>query len=224
MDETDDDLLRRVACGELSATDEAVAARRERDDDFARALDELDRTRRLLDGVGAAERDLIEGAITEASEADVRLVHDSLRAALVERRSPRRRRPLGAILAAAAAVLLVALAARAALVGPEGDGLPPGVLSGDARIVAPREEVETFDVLELDYDALASSKSVVVEVVSVETGDVFVRHEELGSGRWTFSDEQRERMRAAGRVRIVVTLVPRVGDEEEFSAEAWLSR
>ncbi|MEM9381566.1 MAG: hypothetical protein AAGB93_16545 [Planctomycetota bacterium] len=224
MATSDDDLLRRVACGDLAAEDEAVVARRERDPEFARALEDIDRTLTLLDGVGAAERDLIDGAIADADADDVLLVRDSLRERLAERRSARRRRSFGVILAAAAAVLLIALGGKAAWIGGGEDALPRGLLSGDQRILVPRGVVAAFGELRLDYDELASSKSVVVEVMSAATGEVLVRHGELGTGRWTFSNDERSELRAAGHVRVVVTVIPRVGDPEEFSAEARLSR
>lgn len=225
MDASRESLLERVACGDLAPHDAEVVAAAKDDAEFAAALEELGRTGALLDAVGATDREVIDDSIAATRPEDERLVRESLDAALEQRRAGRGA-PRRLWLVAAVALLVAGLGFWASRDSAnDGDGGPPQLLSGDVRVESPRGEVARFETFELRYDGLASSKSVTVEFVSVESGDtLFPLTEGLEDGRWTFTDQQRAQLSDAGHVRVRVTVVPRVGDEEEFSAEAWLSR
>lgn len=210
-----DRLLEDLATGELPPDDPRVVSLRATDAEFDAAVRELEVLRGALDESAAIDRELVEGAIEGTSPEDRRLVQESLDAAL-RRPAPRITLLKRLSLVAAAALVAFVWFQSRGVENPD-DGT---LLGGDSRILEPHGRVEAFERVRLDYDALASARSVRTTVLAADDGEVLFERDELGTGTWILSEADRTKWNEEGAVRVRVEVVYRSGEEEELSAKA----
>lgn len=214
-----EDVLRRIACGDLGPEDREVRELVEGDPTMERSMDELRTVAAALDA--AARRDRALSA--QPTEADVALVRGFAEPRLARpARRPRAHRIPLAVAALAAAVLAVFWLVR-------DDAPPPPVYLGQGvvgELVAPVGEVadDAYGRFEWRTTTPGFDGRFVV-VVSGAQGRELARSPELDEPAWSPAPEVRELLRRQTWIRWEVTALDRSGTPAGFGwAEASSSR
>jgi len=220
-----EELLRRVACGELSAEADEVRAWSGRDPAFASAVRSWVELTSGLDALGSERRAAEQAAagLAEVPGADavaplVRRLSGATEAAA----APRPRRwPAWIALAAAAAVVLFLL--RPWETGPAGPRGPGRTLEGSGALadLDPHDEVGAYGRFSWRCDA-GKNDWFVVEVFPAEGGERVLASRELGGTEWTPTPDELARLPA--EIRWVVLWHRADGSTDTAEAWARLSR
>lgn len=191
----DEDLLRRLALGEVDGDDPTLRSRAEASPALAAAIDELQLVGEHLAATAEADRELVRASVDSATEEDRDLVLAALEEARGASGASESRPPPWGRWALVAAALVAALFIWRGV--PDGGRLT-GLL-GSELCVSPKGAVEAFAPFVVDYD-LEPWWTVEI-VVTSDSGEELLRSPRLDQPRWDPDSDQLGRLEDVDEIR-----------------------